>query len=71
MRSIKPVFALLAVVGLSACAPTVWNRPGTQQALPPLVASYVLLYPVAEPINRRLDPPATAGTASAQAGLNL
>jgi hypothetical protein len=71
MHSIKSVLVLLAVIGLSACAPTVLNRPANQPTLPPLVASYVLLYPAAEPINRHLDPPATAGTASAQAGLNL
>ena len=32
MRSINPIFAALAVAGLSACAPTVWSRPGTSQA---------------------------------------
>ncbi len=32
MRSVKLVFALIAVAGLSACAPTVWDRPDTSQA---------------------------------------
>jgi hypothetical protein len=32
MHSVKLVFALMAVAGLSACAPTIWDRPGTSQA---------------------------------------
>jgi len=32
VRATKPIFALLAIASLSACAPTVWTRPGTTQA---------------------------------------
>jgi hypothetical protein len=32
MRSIGPTITLLALASLTACAPTVWNRPGTSQA---------------------------------------